>query len=47
MSRFTPLLVSLLVAAWALTFVLVNLGWAFFCMDLPTARFFFHRLLLG
>ena len=35
------------VASWALTFVLVNLGWAFFCMDLPTARFFFRRLLLG
>ncbi len=34
-------------AAWALTFVLVNLGWAFFCMDLPTALFFFRRLFLG
>ncbi len=34
-------------AAWAVTFVLVNLGWAFFCMDLPTSVFFFHRLFLG
>jgi len=30
-----------------LTFVLVNIGWAFFCMDLPTARFFFLRLFIG
>jgi len=29
------------------TFVYVNLGWAFFCMDLPTAATFFHRLLVG
>ncbi|SPE62704.1 Putative poly(Beta-D-mannuronate) O-acetylase (modular protein) [Verrucomicrobia bacterium] len=34
-------------AAWGLTFVLVNLGWAFFCMDLPTSLFFFRRLFLG
>lgn len=34
-------------ASWALTFVLVNLGWAFFCMDLPTALLFFRRLFLG
>jgi len=33
--------------AWAFTFVLVNAGWAFFCMDIPTAVFFFRRLLLG
>ncbi|MEP6955284.1 MAG: MBOAT family O-acyltransferase [Chthoniobacterales bacterium] len=33
--------------SWALTFLLVNLGWAFFCMDFPTALFFFRRLLLG
>ncbi len=32
---------------WAITFTTVNLGWAFFCMDLPTARFFFQRLLIG
>lgn len=32
---------------WALTFTLVNLGWAFFCMDIHTALFFFHRLLFG
>jgi alginate O-acetyltransferase complex protein AlgI len=32
---------------WTLTFISVNLGWAFFCMDLPTARFFFQRLFLG
>jgi alginate O-acetyltransferase complex protein AlgI len=33
--------------AWLLTFTCVNLGWAFFCMDLPTAGLFFKRLLLG
>jgi D-alanyl-lipoteichoic acid acyltransferase DltB (MBOAT superfamily) len=33
--------------SWALTFVLVNLGWAFFCMDLPTSIFFFRRLIFG
>lgn len=33
--------------AWLLTFTTVNLGWAFFCMDLPTAALFFRRLLLG
>jgi alginate O-acetyltransferase complex protein AlgI len=33
--------------SWGLTFVTVNLGWAFFCMDLPTALFFFRRLFLG
>ncbi|HVV01618.1 MAG TPA: MBOAT family O-acyltransferase, partial [Verrucomicrobiae bacterium] len=27
-------------ASWALTFVMANLGWAFFCMDLHTALFF-------
>jgi alginate O-acetyltransferase complex protein AlgI len=30
-----------------LTFVLVNAGWAFFCMDLPTAQIFFRRLFVG
>jgi alginate O-acetyltransferase complex protein AlgI len=35
------------VLAWAITFVTVNLGWAFFCMDLPTCLFFFKRLFLG
>jgi len=34
-------------ACWLLTFVCVNLGWAFFAMDLPTALFFFQRLFLG
>ncbi len=34
-------------ASWAFTFVMVNLGWAFFCMDLPTATFFFRRLIFG
>jgi alginate O-acetyltransferase complex protein AlgI len=34
-------------AAWAITFVSVNLGWAFFCMDLPTAGYFLKRLFLG
>lgn len=32
---------------WGITFVMANLGWAFFCMDLPTATFFFRRLFLG
>ncbi len=32
---------------WALTFVTVNLGWAFFAMDLPTAGIFLKRLFLG
>ena len=35
-------------ASWAFTFIMVNLGWAFFCMDLRTALFFFpasiHRV---
>jgi len=31
----------------ALTFVLVNAGWAFFCMDLRTAMLFFRRLTIG
>jgi alginate O-acetyltransferase complex protein AlgI len=30
-----------------LTFLAVTLGWAFFCMDLPTALFFFNRLFNG
>jgi alginate O-acetyltransferase complex protein AlgI len=34
-------------AAWLTTFVAANLGWAFFCMDVHTALFFFKRLLLG
>ncbi len=33
--------------SWALTFSMVNLGWAFFCMDISTALFFFQRLFLG
>jgi alginate O-acetyltransferase complex protein AlgI len=32
---------------WAITFVMVNIGWAFFCMDLPTSLFFLRRLFLG
>jgi alginate O-acetyltransferase complex protein AlgI len=36
-----------LICGWLLTFVMVNLGWAFFCMDLPTARFFLERMFLG
>ena len=35
------------IASWLLTFILVNLGWAFFCMDLPTALFFLRRLFIG
>ena len=34
-------------AGWSLTYVAVNLGWAFFAMDLPTADLFFRRLFLG
>ncbi len=33
--------------SWAITFVMVNLGWAFFCMDLPTSMFFLRRLFAG
>jgi len=33
--------------ATATTFIFVNLGWAFFCMDLSTAGFFFKRLLVA
>jgi hypothetical protein len=36
-----------LLASWAITFVAVNLGWAFFAMDFPTALLFFRRLILG
>jgi alginate O-acetyltransferase complex protein AlgI len=35
------------IAAGVLTFVSVNLGWAFFCMDLPTARLFLSRLIVA
>jgi hypothetical protein len=30
-----------------LTFVSVNLGWAFFAMDLPTALLWMKRVILG
>jgi alginate O-acetyltransferase complex protein AlgI len=33
-------------AAWLLTYVSVNLGWAFFAMDVETALFYFRRLVL-
>jgi alginate O-acetyltransferase complex protein AlgI len=33
--------------SWFLTFLCVNFAWAFFCMDLHTAIFFFRRLILG
>jgi len=33
--------------AWALTFTYVNVGWAFFIMDLPTAGKFFRHLVMG
>jgi alginate O-acetyltransferase complex protein AlgI len=36
-----------MLAAWALTFASVTLGWAFFAMDLPTAALYFRRLILG
>ena len=35
------------VVGWALTYVAVNVGWAFFAMDLPTAGLFFRRLAGG
>ena len=45
--RTSPPTVSGTLAAWAITFLTANLGWAFFCMDLPTAAFFLKRLFLG
>jgi alginate O-acetyltransferase complex protein AlgI len=33
--------------AWLITYVMANLGWAFFAMDLETALFFFQRLIGG
>ncbi|HXO44246.1 MAG TPA: MBOAT family O-acyltransferase [Candidatus Cybelea sp.] len=33
--------------SWLLTYVAVNVAWAFFCMDVHTALFFFRRLLVG
>jgi len=36
-----------LAASWAGTFLWVNLGWAFFSMDLSTALLFFRRLVGG
>lgn len=35
------------IVSWGITFAAVNLGWAFFCMDLPTSVFFFERLFRG
>jgi alginate O-acetyltransferase complex protein AlgI len=34
-------------ASWSLTFVAVNFAWAFFCMDIHTALFYFQRLIWG
>ncbi len=34
-------------AGWLLTYVCVNVGWAFFAMDLDTALYFLGRLFLG
>jgi alginate O-acetyltransferase complex protein AlgI len=42
----TPPLWSQL-GSWLLTYVAVNLAWAFFCMDVHTALFFLRRLLVG
>lgn len=36
-----------LLMSWFLTYVSVNLGWAFFAMDLDTALLFYRRLFLG
>jgi alginate O-acetyltransferase complex protein AlgI len=33
--------------SWLVTFVCVNLAWAFFCMDIHTALYFFRRLIVG
>lgn len=48
-SAFNPALSSPLasVISWLITYVTVNLGWAFFVMDFKTAMLFFHRLLLN
>lgn len=35
------------VGSWLLTYAAVNLAWAFFCMDVHTASYFFRRLLIG
>ena len=45
--RQSPPSVAGSILAWAITFVTVNLGWAFFCMDLSTATFFLKRLFGG
>ena len=34
-------------SSWALTYVMVNLGWVFFAMDWDTSMIFFHRLITG
>jgi alginate O-acetyltransferase complex protein AlgI len=39
--------VALQLGSCLLTFVAVNLAWAFFCMDVHTALYFFRRLILG
>ena len=33
------------VSSWMLTYIFVNLGWAFFAMDINTALYFFSRLI--
>ncbi|HTP89580.1 MAG TPA: MBOAT family O-acyltransferase [Bryobacteraceae bacterium] len=33
--------------SWMLTYAGVNLAWAFFCMDVHTASYFFRRLFVG
>jgi alginate O-acetyltransferase complex protein AlgI len=35
------------VLSWMVTFSAVTLGWAFFCMDINTALFFFKKLAIG
>lgn len=42
----TPTFVGL-AASWGVTFAAVTLGWALFAMDLPTALFYYRRLILG
>jgi alginate O-acetyltransferase complex protein AlgI len=32
---------------WIATYIAVNIGWAFFAMDIPTALLFYRRLLCG
>jgi len=43
----SPVSLAEKIVAWTLTFVCVQIGWAFFAMNVPTFSAFFHRLILG